>query len=297
MPQNRAVRSESVGNTKPLTKKQDKQANKYLFTAWTHHYKSKEEAISTLEHFFNTHCRYLHFGIELCPETKKEHFQGYFELPSGDRKRLSELKKLLGDKIRFEAAKGNREANVNYCKKDGLFTVWETKLLNGYSADQLDLIKTDKLYPWQKHGLNIALKGGNDRFVYWFHDNGNGGKTEFTKYMMFYHNAAFVQGKKADIACSVAGKDGKNKAKPIYIFGFPRTMEGFVSYDAIESVKDGCIFSGKYESGSFIFPKPVVFVFANFKPDRKALSADRWKVIDIDDFETVKDPKFEISFD
>lgn len=37
--------------------------------------------------------------------------------------------------------------------------------------------------------------------------------------------------------------------------------------------------STKYESTTFFFNKPIVLVFANFKPDRSKLSSDRWNVI------------------
>ena len=51
-----------------------------------------------------------------------------------------------------------------------------------------------------------------------------------------------------------------------------------MSYSAIESLKDGLLFSGKYEGGVKLFPPPHVVIFANFLPDMTKLSIDRWDI-------------------
>lgn len=300
------------GNTQPSPKKQDSQSIRWCFTDWLINYKSIEEAKIKFRAFFKDYCKYFIYGIETCPKTKEKHFQGYFELRDGNRKRLTELKKLLGDKIHFEKAKGNKESNIDYCSKEGDYTILEEKRINGYTAEDLGLIEEKDLYYWQKEIIEIIKKGGKkDRNIYWYWSEcGNIGKTEFTKYLMFHHNADFVQGKKSDITCSIAGKDGKKKAKETYIFGYPRTYEDYVSYDALECVKDGLIFSNKYESGSQLYPKPVVIVFSNFKPVVKSLSLDRWVIKELTNKDCSKTPvlndenndielvdKFAINFD
>lgn len=58
-------------------------------------------------------------------------------------------------------------------------------------------------------------------------------------------------------------------------------MENYVSYEAIESVKDGIFFSGKYESGMTIFNQPHIICFANFAPDIGKMSSDRWKIFEL----------------
>jgi len=50
----------------------------------------------------------------------------------------------------------------------------------------------------------------------------------------------------------------------IVIFNFSRGLEERVNYNAIEAVKDGLIFSGKYESKTKIFNSPHVVIFCNF---------------------------------
>jgi len=52
----------------------------------------------------------------------------------------------------------------------------------------------------------------------------------------------------------------------------------------MEELKDGVLFSGKYESKTKIYDIPHVIVFANFLPKENALSKDRLKIIDLNDY-------------
>ncbi len=82
-------------------------------------------------------------------------------------------------------------------------------------------------------------------------------------YLQTHHNAFIVSGGKvADIAHAY-------DEQPIVCFDLSRTMVDHCDhvYSMIEKFKDGCIFSGKYESRTKIFDVPHVIVFANFKPD------------------------------
>lgn len=54
------------------------------------------------------------------------------------------------------------------------------------------------------------------------------------------------------------------------------------SAKALEAIKDGVFFSGKYESGmTNTWAAPIVIVFANRKPLVSAFSRDRWRVYHI----------------
>ena len=100
-----------------------------------------------------------------------------------------------------------------------------------------------------------------------------------TKYILnkFPHTHYFSGGKANDIAFQLI----KNKWDPdVCIFNFPRTSEGAV-YNAIEQLKDGLVFSSKYEGGVKMFNPPHVIIFANWLPDVKTLSEDRWNIVNI----------------
>ena len=51
-----------------------------------------------------------------------------------------------------------------------------------------------------------------------------------------------------------------------------------LSYTGIEEVKNGCFFSGKYESRMVLGNCPHFICFSNREPEREMLSEDRWIV-------------------
>lgn len=61
---------------------------------------------------------YIIYGRETCPNTGRQHFQGYVYFK--ERRRLPYLKKWIPSG-HFEAAKGTPEQNKVYCSKDGDF--------------------------------------------------------------------------------------------------------------------------------------------------------------------------------
>lgn len=64
---------------------------------------------------------YLVYGKEICPETGKEHWQGYAEFKA--QHTINSVKSLLGsNKIHVETRKGTGVEAATYCKKDGKFT-------------------------------------------------------------------------------------------------------------------------------------------------------------------------------
>jgi hypothetical protein len=60
------------------------------------------------------------------------------------------------------------------------------------------------------------------------------------------------------------------------LFDFHRSLKK-ISYNAIESVKDGFI-----PSVALNFNNPHVIIFSNFLPDQNKLSEDRWEIYYID---------------
>ena len=188
--------------------------------------------------------------------------------------------KALHNKIHWEKTKCLKGA-IGYCCDPEKRAVPADIWIKGWSLPKpLKLIK--ELRPWQQNIMNILETEPDERTIHWFWESvGNVGKTSLIKYILNKHPKThyFCGGKAADIAYQII----KNKWDPeICLFGLPRTAEGAVSYNALEQLKDGLVFSPKYEGGTRMFNSPHVLVFANWLPDKSKLSEDRWNIINID---------------
>lgn len=127
---------------------------------------------------------------------------------------------------------------------------------------------------WLDSLLSQTTSHGKRKVLWIWDEEGNTGKTWFSMWLLanFKKAQRFTNAKTSDIAYAI---DSPN----IVIFDFARTLDGFVNWNVIEQVKNGCIFSAKYKSRCKIFPPPCIVCLANFTPDRSKLSADRWDVI------------------
>lgn len=132
-----------------------------------------------------------------------------------------------------------------------------------------------ELRPWQQQLIEtVNNHPNNDRTIHWVYDPvGNNGKTVLSHHLLANNYIKLKNGKSADIAMAWNGEN--------VIFDFSRSQEDHINYDIIESLKDGYVFSSKYESKCKHFNKPILIVFANFKPDYKAVSYDRWQIYTI----------------
>lgn len=222
------------------------------------------------------------FSLEL-GENKTYHLQGYIELEI--KARITELKKFESG-AHFEPCKGKREDNIAYCSKQDEThiigpTIYDKSKEPKYTPEQLRIIPEEKLYLWQKKALKIARKPINDREIYWFWSKETAtGKTQVNKHLMYYDKFDFVDGDKSNIMCAIVGEDGNKEIKKGYVFNFSNDKDlKKVSYTAMENMKDGLIFSGKYKSGGMLIPPLQVIVMANGPPECKL--SDRWVVYEI----------------
>lgn len=71
------------------------------------------------------------------------------------------------------------------------------------------------------------------------------------------------------------------KQPEIVLLDIPRYNKEFTNYGVLEELKNGMIYSGKYEGGLCVFRSPHVIVFSNSKPDKNIMSKDRWNIVNI----------------
>lgn len=257
--------SKDLGNTetKSSTKKRDTACKNWCFTLNNYTDQEKVDLYTFLT--LAPENRFI-YGFEKGEDKKTPHIQGYVEFAK--KRRMSECKE-INKRIHWERVKGTREENVAYCSKDGDY------LVQGLSVKKpLKVLKDDQLYDWQKEIVEIIKKEPDDRLIYWYWEpTGNMGKTTFAKYLSIKYNAIPVDGKKNDILYVAAEYESE-----IYIFDFERSIEDYISYGAIEKIKNGYYMCAKYEGRPVIRNPPHIIIMANFKPDEEALSADRWVI-------------------
>jgi hypothetical protein len=88
-------------------------------------------------------------------------------------------------------------------------------------------------------------------------------------------------GKSNDMYHTISKFPNKNE---VFIVDCPRSMQDYINYGAIEQIKNGLIFSGKYEGAQLVFNCPHVICFANVAPEIEKMSADRWGIHHINAF-------------
>ena len=259
------------GNTK-LHQKRVSQGKKWCFTYNNY----PDDALEIMERNFVLHDLEYIVGVEV-GESGTPHLQGFIE----STKRLRPDQLGLSRKIHWEKAKGTLKQNVAYCSKDG-----DVRHSRGCKPKRpLKVLSDSQLYAWQKGIVADLDTEPDDRTLNWLWSlAGNVGKTTFCKYLSHKFGAIALGGKAADCRMGVVHHLEKHGDTPeIVLIPIPRSFDPqYVSYEAMENIKDMYFFSGKYEGGMVNGNCPHVYVFSNFPPDESKMSEDRWNVVQID---------------
>lgn len=138
-------------------------------------------------------------------------------------------------------------------------------------------IKTFPLHPWQQELVDLLTTEPDDRTIVFIVDEqGNAGKSWFCDWYAQEHKRTQVMnpGKKADMAYAL-----ETDIRVLFLDA-PRSKQGeYIQYDFLEDVKNGRVFSGKYESGMKHLNNVHIVVMMNEQPDMNKLSADRYVII------------------
>ncbi len=209
-------------------------------------------------------------------DEKTPHLQGYVEF----NKQLSfkQIKEMI-PRAHIEKPRGNRDQNIAYCSKEGNFVSnfpmkRRERLLSKYS----NVVWKE----WQQDVINIINEAPDERTIHWIWDkDGNIGKSFLSKFIYLKYDTILGSGKKADVFNQINTWIGGDEEKDphVILLDIPRYNLDYVNYGCIEEIKNGLIYSGKYEGGVCAFDPPHVIVFANEAPDLHKMSADRWRVV------------------
>lgn len=218
------------------------------------------------------------YQYEIGEETGKEHIQAHVEFTNA--RSFQSLKKGLPKGVHIEKCK-NVGASRQYCQKEETRKPGTRPYYRGieWVRPIKDVVKEKGARDWQQKILDIIKEEADDRKIYWVYDpDGSKGKTSLIRHICLNYNAIMVSGKANDIKCAIASMDNKPE---IVLYNITRTQENYISYESLESVKDGIFFNGKYESGMIIMNPPHMIVMANCLPDLDKLTVDRWEIIDL----------------
>lgn len=265
-----SISSGGEGNTRPPGNPKPKQISPakrwcFVFHNWT------EEDLSSIVPIVKAKCCKAIIGSEFGEKGETPHLQGflYFKEKVRPKSVFEEF-----PKINWRKAKGN-DASQMYCAKEG-----DVRLSIGFPKP-LKLISPTRGY--QKQILDIIKEEPDDRSIYWFFGEGNIGKTQFSKYLTAKHDAICLSGKGADVRNGIVDHIENHSFPPeLVVFPIPKSYNtDYLSYEALENVKDMYFYSGKYKGGMVIGNSPHLIVFSNNPPDREKLSPDRWKIFHI----------------
>lgn len=82
---------------------------------------------------------YVCYGEEICPKTKKKHYQGWLQVSK--KLRLTGVKKLCrSKKLHIESCRGTEGENNKYCQKDNKYTILGDFITQGKRTD-IDSLK------------------------------------------------------------------------------------------------------------------------------------------------------------
>lgn len=216
------------------------------------------------------------FETERGDQKGTPHLQGYVEFNQKQRA----IEYIGMEKIHWLASSHPADA-ITYCQKDTAkpgVRVWRKAVKRPLEDGMAGLEFKD----WQRQILRDIEHPAEIRTIHWYwEDIGRTGKSTFAIHLVDKYDAVKVSGKTNDIACCIALRDKRGHPTDLIVIDIPRSQGNRVNYTAIEDLKSGCVFSGKYESEPIRFNKPHVIIFANCEPDYSKMSEDRWHVVNI----------------
>jgi len=133
------------------------------------------------------------------------------------------------------------------------------------------------LRPWQAELEHELFLPAHPRKIYFLVDVvGNSGKTWFAHQFVRRNvcpSQVLLPGKKADMAFAL------DSTVRVLFIDAPRSKQGdYLQYDFLEEVKNGYVFSTKYESRMKTLSPCHVVVSMNEEPDLTKLSSDRYNI-------------------
>lgn len=240
-----------------------------------------EETTAQFQYYFDNSCECEYVYQFERSESGMYHLQGVIRFKN-PRANWPEIE------AHWERCRNWRQA-VKYCTKidtrvDGPWT--NIKGLK-FRKTVKDVIEINGPNRHQEEMMKVIESEESDRVITWIYDQGKTGKTTLIKhYLLKSKRNIAVGGKTRDAIMLISQLLEQNIDPNIVFFSLTRSREQYVSYDAIEQIKDGMAVSTKYECNCLVFNSPKVVVMANYRPDESKLTEDRWKIYNMEEIMT-----------
>lgn len=238
------------------------------------------------------------FQFEVGEETHILHYHVYLNFPN--TKRFSTIKKIFPKGKIITFSKDWMKVKEYCVKKDTRYhssdksDAKEIEDLhietNREKYEKIILQEThiEEYYPWQLKIKEILEGPVDKRKIYWIYDlEGNNGKSYFCKHLMLRKGKwgnirYFCSGKLSDITFSIKQDVQNYTIIKNFIFDIPRCKKDYIDFELLENLKNGSLFSAKYESYKLRVLIPTIIIFANSPPKQlNNLSIDRWDIREI----------------
>ena len=229
--------------------------------------------ISTIGQAHLSTTRFISKSIEYCK--KDGDFVEWGVAPQssqGKRCDLQEFKASVKDGV--TDIKTLRDLHSKVCAKYPRF-------VREFISDCLPVVRVEPhpLRDWQAClNAKLNLEPDKRKIIFIIDSVGDKGKSWFARYYCDMHDNAqiIVPGKKADMAYIIS------ETTRVFFLDCPRSKQGdYIQYDFLEEMKNGYIFSGKYESCIKKIKVPHVVVLMNEYPDKGKLSGDRYDITEL----------------
>jgi len=245
---------------------------------------SEVEYAALLKHCADNAAKWI-IGKEVGEDKKTPHLQGYIHYKTP--RNWDTLLKVV-PRAHLEKAKGSDDQNYKYCSKEGDFRASDNMIPYRVYLRQKKLNRKFKNVVWrdwqQRILEDIKAYSPESRKINWYWCSaGNSGKSFLASFIgLSMKGVICVGGKTNDIFNQVNTMIENREEPKIIIQDVPRYSKDYINYSALETLKNGDLYSGKYEGGMCNFDEPYVIVFANEEPDQSKMSRDRWNIVSID---------------
>lgn len=233
------------------------------------------------------------FQLEAGSNTGHLHYQGRISLIK--KKRKNELFKLFENKLMPNwiepTVSSEHQKKAFYCMKE------DTRIKGPWSDQDKEIFIPrqyrgfmDKLKPFQQTIWDSAKQFDSRNINIIYCQKGNNGKSTIAALCELLGNGLDMPPindaeKLIYTCCNICQAKNCRNPSPIF-FDLPRAMTKdklYGIYSAIEQIKKGKLFDLRYKYQEWWIDSPQVWVFSNDEPNLNLMSADRWRVWEINE--------------